>query len=158
MKQLIKITIYKMYPDEICIANQALNDYKRYDRSLPEFCLRDDVKSITNSESYFQFFTDIDLFEEDERKKAYVMFDMEPVSSFIQEEFAHERWNALFRNKGKLYEYIKSLSNEDFLSNWNKTYIPQDVFIMLNMSYHEEGVDIDIVGFLDENFNKQVVV
>jgi hypothetical protein len=156
MKQLIKILLYDMTAKEICEANSKNRDYRFYKKELPDFCLRTNPDGITESECYYQFYTDVDFLAEEQQNERYILFDMYPISSYIGEEHGQAGWDIIFTEEDSnndLYNLIKNLT-EGYFNKWVDRYIPTELFLVVDLQFTEEEAYIKAISYLDFDFKE----
>jgi hypothetical protein len=165
IKQLLSLYLYKYTGKELCEIAQNNSDPNNFKFSLPEYTFNTDTKNLTDSESYFQFFTNSDYLSEDQAEENYILFDVDHADYFLSEEM----------NNVGVYDFLEQLEQDriyDFLKLLPITYhneyesssmsVNINIVISINyiMSYsYEYGIqEVDdviysLLGYLDINMN-----
>jgi len=151
MRQLVKLTLYKISGKEVCNINSNNRNKNLYKKEFPEFCIREDPDGIIESEIYFQFFESEDFLQEDQKEKKYILFNIKPISSFIQEEFNQVGFD-FFLEGLDLKNLILKLNNQYF-NRITRNWIPIELLVVVDLMFEGEESFSNIIGYLDFDLN-----
>jgi len=145
-KELIKLEVYSVSNYDFYNFSKKFEKYNHhyYFKHIPKYAINSKFGNILETEYYHQYtMSDPGL----DSEKFYTIFDIEPLSSLVKEEFEY------------IIDYLPKIDynflREKCVINSLGDIHPVSSYLIIELDYTNDDIIINIIGILDSDFNIQ---